>query len=78
MKKILALFVLTFFAVALFADSFPVKNGEKILFFGDSITHDGRYIAILQLMFDSRQLRGVKVMNAGISGQTTAGGLRRI
>ena len=31
MKKILALFVLTFFAVALFADSFPVKNGEKIL-----------------------------------------------
>jgi len=77
-KKILALFVLTFFAVALFADSFPVKNGEKILFFGDSITNDGRYIAILQLMIDSRQLRGVKVMNAGISGQTTAGGLRRI
>ena len=78
MKKLLSILFMAFFAMSLFAGSYPVRTGEKIMFFGDSITHDGRYIALLQLILDSRGIAGSNVMNAGISGQTTAGGLRRI
>lgn len=78
MRKLFMMLVMTVFSVALFADSHPVRNGEKIMFFGDSITHAGRYIALFQLMLDSRGIRGTNVMNSGISGGTAAGGLRRI
>ena len=78
MRKIFVLLMMVFSVIMLSAGSYPVKPGEKIIFFGDSITHDGRYIALLQLILDSRGISGSDVMNAGISGQTTAGGLRRI
>lgn len=78
MRKFFLLLLMAFFAIMLSAGSYPVKPGEKIMFFGDSITHDGRYTALLQLIIDSRGISGSDVMNAGISGQTTAGGLRRI
>ena len=65
-------------SLTLAAGSYPVKPGEKVLFFGDSITHGGRYIAFLQLFLDSRGIPGTELHNAGISGGTATGGLRRI
>jgi lysophospholipase L1-like esterase len=48
------------------------QPGEKrIVCFGDSITHRG-YPQVLQRML------GVEVLNAGVSGQTTAGALPRL
>jgi len=70
--------LMTFFAALLFADTYPVKPGEKIMFLGDSITHSSYYTGLLQLMLDSRGVPGTNVMNSGIAGGKTTGGLRRI
>lgn len=56
---------------------------EKILFFGDSITagyglEEGRaFPAIIQQKIDSLGLP-YEVVNSGLSGETSAGGLRRV
>ncbi len=79
MKKWCVWLLLTVLTLTLAAGSYPVKPGEKVLFFGDSITHGGRYIAFLQLLLDSQGVvTDADLMNAGISGGTAAGGLRRI
>ena len=68
MKKLLpALFA------ALFAISCP---GERVLFFGDSITHGGKYIFYLQLFENLRHPgSGVRYLNGGRSGGTARTGL---
>jgi acyl-CoA thioesterase-1 len=56
---------------------------KKIVFIGDSITAgyglvpDAAYPALIQDKIDARNLP-YEVINAGVSGDTTAGGLRRI
>ena len=58
---------------------------KTIIFFGDSLTEGyglsdpstEAYPARIQELIDSEHL-GWKVVNAGLSGETTAGGLRRI
>ena len=58
--------------VARFAD------GERVAFFGDSITHGGYYYAYLQLFWCLRNPgSGVRIMNCGISGDTAKGALGR-
>lgn len=53
---------------------FPVKDGETVLFFGDSITQGGTYVeyidAYLRTRFPERRIR---VINAGISSETISG-----
>lgn len=78
MKKWCLLLLFPVFALTLSAGSYAIKPGEKVLFFGDSITHGGRYIAFLQLLVNSRGMTGADLMNAGISGDSATGGLRRI
>lgn len=52
--------------------------GERIAFFGDSITHGGRYWAYLQLFAALRHPGwNVRCFNAGISGDTAGGGIGR-
>ena len=59
--------------VARFAD------GERVAFFGDSITHGGYYYAFLQLFWNLRYPGSdVRIMNCGISGDTAKGGLGRM
>ncbi len=59
-------------AVGRFAD------GERVAFYGDSITHGGRYIYYLQIFQDLRHPgSNVRLINAGRSGDTANGGLRR-
>lgn len=62
---------------------FSQKSPRRILFFGDSITaghgidEDQAFPALIQQKIDSLDWN-FKVVNGGLSGETSAGGLRRI
>ncbi len=76
--KVVLFFVLIFYAVP--ADG---QDRKTILFFGDSITagygldEEDAFPALIQQKIDSLDLN-YSVVNAGLSGETSAGGLRRI
>ena len=56
----------------------PFRTGEKVVCFGDSITHGGKYIWSLQLFEDLRHPGlDVRFENRGWSGDSLANGLRR-
>lgn len=79
MKRLLLLFV-TLFTVFFSA---AAQDTPRILFFGDSITagygieEKQAYPALIQQRIDSLNW-SYKVVNGGLSGETSAGGLRRI
>jgi len=57
----------------------PFRDGERVVFLGDSITHGGRYVGNLQLFWDARHPgSNVILMCAGVSGDTAGGGLSRL
>jgi len=56
----------------------PFKDGEKAVFLGDSITHGGLYIYSTQALYQLRDPGKIRLMNAGISGDTAPGGLARL
>ena len=76
MKRLLLLFLL-------FSTSVLAQEKKSILIFGDSITAglgvdpDQAFPAIIQDKIDSLGL-DYEVINGGLSGETSAGGLRRI
>lgn len=80
MKRLLTLFV-TFFLLILSAQG--QDNPNRILFFGDSITaghgidENEAFPALIQQRINSLGWN-YKVVNGGLSGETSAGGLRRI
>ena len=56
----------------------PFKDGEKILFLGDSITHGGWYVAYLQYIWQLRNPgKRATFVNCGICGNVAATGLSR-
>jgi len=56
----------------------PFAKGEQVVFLGDSITRQGWYEGYVQQFLDVHHSGlGVKVVNAGISGDTSAGALER-
>ncbi len=73
--------VITFGAAALFAA--PERNMKTILFFGDSITigygleASQAYPALVQEKIEAAKLP-YRVVNAGLSGDTTAAGVERL
>lgn len=74
----------TFFIIITFLSlNLSAQDQETILFFGDSITagygltEEQAFPAIIQQKIDSLG-SNYKVINSGLSGETTAGGLRRI
>jgi endoglucanase len=55
------------------------KDGDTVCFIGDSITHGGRYHSYIYLYYATRfPERNIRIVNCGISGDTAAGGLRRL
>lgn len=80
MKKFTLFFTLVF--VSLLGAS-AQSDTQKILFFGDSITagygldKDEAFPAIIQQKIDSLNWN-FDTVNAGLSGETSAGGLRRV
>lgn len=63
--------------------SLPAPTGTKVVFLGDSLTAgfglsvDEAYPALVERLLAERGRR-VQVINAGVSGDTTAGGLARL
>jgi len=76
--KVTFFIIITYFSLNLSA-----QGQETILFFGDSITagygltEQQAFPAVIQQKIDSLGLN-YNVINSGLSGETTAGGLRRI
>ncbi|MCR5751783.1 MAG: hypothetical protein K6G91_07465, partial [Kiritimatiellae bacterium] len=56
----------------------PFRDGERILFLGDSITHGGWYVAQLQYIWQLRNPgKRATFINCGICGNTAKSGLAR-
>jgi acyl-CoA thioesterase I len=78
-SKVTSLVLTIFFTFA----SAAAQDNKTILFFGDSITagygleEDQAFPAIIQEKIDENGL-SYRVVNAGSSGETSAGGLRRV
>ena len=79
MKRLLLLFVTPF----VFFSSALAQDSPRVLFFGDSITagygiqEQQAYPALIQQKVDSLGWN-YEMVNGGLSGETSAGGLRRI
>ncbi len=57
----------------------PFKEGEKILFLGDSIIRGGGWHSMVSLFYETRfPEKRITWLNAGISGDTAAGALKRL
>lgn len=55
------------------------KDGQKVVFFGDSITHSGWYEYYVQLFYATRfPDRKIQFENAGVAGASAAGSLDRL
>lgn len=82
LSRLLALFLLSGFAAA---GAAPATDPRTIVFFGDSLTagyglpdpSSQAYPALIQDKIEEARL-GWRVVNAGLSGETTSGGLRRV
>lgn len=80
MRRIFTTFVILLLFPAIV---YGQQNKKRILFFGDSITagygvdKDQAYPALIQQKIDSLDWN-FEAVNAGLSGETSAGGLRRI
>lgn len=52
----------------------PFANGDRVLFLGDSITQDGRYVALVEAYLWAAYPEGdIDVVNAGLSSETVSG-----
>jgi len=80
MRRMLTVFVLVFLLPAIL---YSQESPKRILFFGDSITAgygidtENAFPALIQQKIDSLNWN-YKAVNAGLSGEPSAGGLRRI
>jgi lysophospholipase L1-like esterase len=52
----------------------PFEHGQRVLFLGDSITQDGRYVDLVSAyLWAVYPDRDVKIVNAGLSSETVSG-----
>ncbi len=68
---------IAFLSVLLFAFAFRTQDEKVILFLGDSLDVAQAFPSLIQEKIQQEKLP-FKVINAGLSGETTAGGLRRL
>mgnify|MGYP001088330163 CR=1 FL=1 len=77
------LFLLIFFTTAINGQKndihLPVfKEGETIVFFGNSITHGGTYHTFINLYYKTRfPEKNIKMINCGVAGDQIPHGIRR-
>ncbi len=80
-KLLTPLFIAVFIAVFIAstanrvsAQPLPFKDGDRVLFLGDSITQDGRYAALVEAYFWSAHAdRNIEFINVGLSSETVSG-----
>jgi len=74
-----ALVLIAALAVASVAPAGPYADGDVVVFFGDSITHGGRYHEYLTDYYRTRFPEAkIRFVNSGIGGDTAHGAFRRI
>ena len=57
----------------------PYRDGDTVVFFGDSITHGGFYHTYVTAYYRTRfPERTIRFVNSGIGGDTASGAMRRI
>ena len=57
----------------------PFRDGDTVVFFGDSITHGGLYHKYIVDFYRTRfPERKIRFVNSGIGGDTAAGAMKRI
>jgi len=57
----------------------PLEKGQRILFLGDSITHQGHWVNALELLtMTTRPELGLRFFNAGVGGDKVTHGLARL
>ena len=77
MKDRLGLFVFSFLAASVCAA--PFKDGDRVVFYGDSITHHGRYHELISLYYATRfPDKNIRLFNAGESGGSAGSAMRRL
>lgn len=70
---IVCLFLLTSIQLVEAQNIAPFKDGERVVFVGNSITHGGKYPQIIQLFYQTRfPDMHLKYFNCGIGGNTAA------
>ena len=76
--KLLTLFVLCVLTFARAQDTIPgfaLHDGDRVVFYGDSITQNGGYTRLVEAYARSRfQAWDLRFYNAGVGGDTTKGG----
>lgn len=57
----------------------PFRDGDTVVFFGDSITHGGLYHKYIADFYRTRYPeRKIRFVNSGIGGDSAAGAMKRI
>ena len=65
-------------ALAAGAWSMPYSDGERVVFYGDSVTHHGHYVTPIQTFYYTRYPdRDVRIWNCGVGGETSGEALWR-
>ena len=81
MRSLLALsigFLLACSAALSAADEFPFKEGDRVMFLGDSITEQYQYSSYMELYLSTHFPKWkLSFLNAGIGGDTATGGANR-
>ena len=71
--------VLSLLAAFCFAEAEPFRDGDTVVFFGDSITHHGPYLQYLANFYRTRYPeRKIRLVNSGTGGDTASGALKRL
>lgn len=77
MKRVYFLYAA--FLISFAASGEVFKDGETVCFFGDSITHGGRFHSIIYDYYLTRfPERTIRFVNAGVSGDSAGGALGRL
>lgn len=72
-------FTVTAFSVAAMAFAAPFKDGDTVVFLGDSITHGGRYHEFVTDFYRTRYPEAkIRFVNSGVGGDSAIGAQRRI
>lgn len=78
-RKTAALFALLVLAVAMLRAAAGFENDDRVVFFGDSITHGGTYHLYLRDYYYTRYPgKSFEFLNRGLSGDSAAGALKRL
>lgn len=79
MKNYTLLIIVSFFCSILVAQQksnslLHLNRAEKILFLGNSITYDGRYVAMIEsVLLSSHFIKGTAIINLGLPSETVSG-----